>query len=198
MSTRVTRNAYCDAELGLEAGVLERQPRGRGDEVDRVGLLRQGRVVHEGGDAAAVPLDRRHRALRRRLRLSDLAALLVHPALAVAEAVDDLERRVVERLCDRVPERHAGVEREEEARCRGTVEAASQHAGEERDRYEREAEQEEDPEDRVGDTRGLGGVGDDRGEEEYDREAAGRIDGAQRPPARDGCPPPALDERARR
>ena len=163
------------AEVGLQARVLERQPGGRGDEVDRVGLLGEGRIVDEGGDASAVALDRRHGAVGRRVRLVDLASLLVHPALAVAEPVDDLERRVVERLGDRVAERHAGVEREEEPGRRGAVEAAAQHAGQERDRDEREREQEEDPEDREGDMREL--VGDDRGEEEDERDAAGAVDG---------------------
>ena len=141
--------AELGAQLGLEAHVLEREPDRRRDEIDRVRLLGERRIVDERGHPPAAALDRRHGPLGRRRRLLDVPAVRVDPALAVAEAVDDLERRVVQCVRDRVAERDAGIEREEDPRGAGAVEAAAEHAGEERQRHERERDQEEHPDDRV-------------------------------------------------
>ena len=129
--------AELGAQLGLEPHVLEREPDRRRDEVDRVRLLGERRIVDERGHPPAAALDRRHGPLGRRRRLLDVPAVRVDPAFAVAEAVDDLERRVVQRVRDRVAERDAGIEREQDPRGAGAVEAAAEHAGEERQRHER-------------------------------------------------------------
>ena len=184
--------AELGAQLGLEPHVLERQPHGRGDQIDRVRLLGERRIVDERGHPPAAALDRRHGPLRRRRRLLDVPAFGVDPAFAVAEAVDDLERRVVQRVRDGVAERDAGVEREQDPRGAGAVEAAAEDAGEERQRHERERDQEEHPGDRVRPARDL--VERDGDRQQRHGDAAREVDGAERPPARDRRPAPAADE----
>ena len=110
MLTSVTRKLELRAELGLEAHVLEREPDRRRDELDRVGLVGERRVVDERRHAPAVPVDERHLARGCRLGLGDVAAVGVDPRIAVSEPVDDLERRIVQRVGDRVAERDACVE----------------------------------------------------------------------------------------
>ena len=120
---------------------------------------------------------------RRRRRLLDVPAVRVDPALAVAEAVDDLERRVVQRVGDRVAERDAGIEREQDPRGAGAVEAAAQHAGEERERHERRTRSGRAP--RRASTSGRSTWSSDDGDESAAPAEMphGDVDGAQRPPA---------------
>ena len=105
--------------------------------------------MDESGDPAAVALDRRHGPIVRGDRLGDVAAVRVDPAFAVAEPVDDLERRVVQRVGHGVAERDAGVEREQHPGGGGPVEARAQDAGEERQRHGGERDEKQHPHDRV-------------------------------------------------
>ena len=138
--TSVTRNSNCDRRSAWSREFSSGNPTADGDEVDRVGLVGERRVVDEGGDPAAVALDRRHGAARRWSTGSSTPrpSSSTQPSRSL-EPVDDLERRIVQRLGDGVAERYARVEREEHARRRGPVEAAAEHAGQERERDEREA-----------------------------------------------------------
>ena len=130
--TSVTRKLNWERSSAWSRTFSSGEPDRRRDEIDRVRLLGERRIVDERGHPPAAALDRRHGPLRRRRRLLDVPAVGVDPAFAVAEAVDDLERRVVQRVRDRVAERDAGIEREQDPRGAGAVEAAAEHAGEER------------------------------------------------------------------
>ena len=116
------------AQLRLQSHVLEREPRSGSDEVDERGLRVERRVVNERGDRRPVPLDHRDRPFRRADGLLYPATVLVDPAIVVDESVDDLERRVVQRVGERVTERDACVEREQDAGRGSPVEAAAQDA----------------------------------------------------------------------
>ena len=184
--------AELGSQLGLQPDVLERQPdRGR-DEIDRVRLVGERRVVHERRDPSPVALDRRHRPVVRGDRLRDIPALGVDPALAVAEPVDDLQRGVVQGIGDGVAERDARVQREQHATRRGAVEAGAQHAGEEREGDRRERDQEEHPHDRVRPRRNL--IGDDGRDQENQSQRARDVHGPERPSLRARRPPPPLGE----
>ena len=57
MFATVSRKRNCDAEVGLEPDVLEREARPGGDELDELWLVVERRVVDERGHRSAVPLD---------------------------------------------------------------------------------------------------------------------------------------------
>src|SRR5262249_17273517 len=77
---------------------------------------------HECRYALAVPLDHGDRAPGGRAWLLDRAAGLVDPTVAVPEPVDDLERRVAQRLGECIVQRGARVEREQDVRGERPVE----------------------------------------------------------------------------
>jgi hypothetical protein len=77
----------------------------------------------------------------------------------------------VQRLCKRVAQLHAGVERHQHARRGGPVEAAAQHAREEREGDRAEGREEEHPDDGVGTT--VDAVDQNGGQEQRQRDRAG-------------------------
>ena len=85
-------------QLGVQAFVLEREPRGRPGCFEQRLLVGQVRVVHDRGELIA---DQGHRSAGR-LGDLDLAPLLVDPGAAVGEPECELERRVADRSCERV------------------------------------------------------------------------------------------------
>ena len=138
------------AELGLEPHVLERQPDRRRDEIDRVGLLGERRIVDERGHPPSAALDRRHGALRRRCRLVDVPAVARRPSPRGRRG--GRRSRATGRAARRRRASRSGTPASSERSiraARGAVEAAAEHAGEERQRHERERDQEEHPDDRV-------------------------------------------------
>ena len=98
---------HLSANLCLQALVLQRQAGRGGDGVHELSILRQRCVVDEGRDREPDPLDERHGAPVRRLWLGHAPAVRVDPLHAAGQAVGDLERRVVQRLCERIADRDA-------------------------------------------------------------------------------------------
>ncbi len=94
--------------------------------------------MQKGGDALAVVLDERRGMGASRDRLGHRAALLVHPRLALGRPVGEAERRVAERVGERVPERPAVAESDDEIGDPGALEARAEDPCEERDRHQRE------------------------------------------------------------
>ena len=69
-----------------------------------------------------------------------------HELLALGQPVDEVERRVAQGVGDRVPQRDAAAELDEQVGDAAAGEPAAEHAGEERHRHERERDQEEEVE----------------------------------------------------
>ena len=87
------------ARLRGQPLVVQRHQRVRGGGGDERVVVAQPGVVHDRRHAVAVVLDRGQPAARRDGRRHERAAVRVDPA--VVEAVDDLDRRVVERVGER-------------------------------------------------------------------------------------------------
>ena len=168
------------AQLRLQALVVEPEPRCRRQRLDELVLLGQHRVVEEGGGRPARVLDQRDvspvRLVRQRL------AFGVHVAAGLGEPVGDLERGIVQDLRERVPQRGAPRELDQQLAAAGAGEPAPQHAREERDGNEREADEQQDRE-------RLRGVlverlHDELHEQDQERQRPDGEHGGERPPKR--------------
>ena len=130
--------AVLSTHLGLEALLLERQRRGRGDGVDEGSLVREAPIVEERRDALAAVLDERRGVRALRQRLGERPAVLVDPALAFVRPVGEVERRIAEGLCERVAKRCPVADRDREVGDPRSCEPRPEDAHEERDGHQRE------------------------------------------------------------
>ena len=123
-------------QLGLQPGVLQRDPGGRADRVQQLGLVVQRRVVRRAPRRRAVARrSASSRSARRARAASTRRALGVGPAVELRQPVGERQRRVAQRpraarragrrarvgaqLDEQVPDRRAGEPGAEQAR-RGT------------------------------------------------------------------------------
>ncbi len=148
--------------------------------------------MDEDGDRASVPLDRRGRTQRCRDGLVDGVAVGVDPPVPAVDPVDDLERRVVQGVGERVAQRHARIQGEQHAGCGCLVEATAEHSGQERERHGGEGDEEEHPHDGVGPV--VEPVDRDRREEQRERDPARDEDRPQGAAAGDRGAVPPLNE----
>ena len=135
------------AQLGLQPFVVEPERRRSRDRVDELGLVRERRIVDERSDQLAVPSDvvpyaDAGFALER-------AAVRQDELLALGQPVDEVERRVAQGVGERVPDRDAAAELDDQVGDAAPGEPAPEHPGQERHRDERERDQEDEVE-RVG------------------------------------------------
>ena len=180
------------AQLGLEPLVVEGERDRGGDALDQLGLVAERLVVHERADRPAVALHDRGDAAGARLGQLEGAAVAVDEALLLVEPEGELERGIAERLRDRVAQRHALSDRDDERGDRAARQPAAEDPEEERERHRGE-EDEEERADRVR------GVGRDlrqhvAHEQDEERPAAGEVHGQQRPAQRRRRPAPAPHE----
>ena len=173
---RLEEDELC-AHLGLQPLVLEPERRRRRDRVDELRLVRERGVVDERADELPVPP---HVVPQTgAVPTGERGAVGQHELLALGQPVDEVERRVAEGVGDRVPQRDAAAELDEQVGDAATSEPAAEHAGEERHRHERERDEEEEVE-RL--CRVLGErVDDELDEEDAQDECARAEDRAERP-----------------
>ena len=133
------------AQLGLQAGVLQRQARRRADRVDEGGVVEECGVVNERGEAPAVALQDGDGAARLGVGV-ELCSVRPDVALTVREPEGEHERLVAQGAGDRVADlgwREWAVEGDDEIGDRGPVQPGAQQTDEEGDgdRAERDAGQ---------------------------------------------------------
>ena len=178
--------------LGLQVLVLERDRGGGRHGLDELRVVVERGVVDEGGDLAAVVLDRHDAAVLAGLWHRDRRAVGPDVGVLAGDAVGDDELRVAERLRERALERgpahHAQLAEEVgEAAAR---EPRAQESGEERER-DRDQRRDRQPEQDVAAGPGDEVVRHERGEQGEspragDARQAARGAGAARPRATAG------------
>ena len=88
-------------QLGVQLAVLERHPGRRADRREQLGLVVERRVVQQRGDRLPVPLDHGGPPPAV-LRQGHPLAVEVGPAVELRQPVDEGQRRVAQRLGQRV------------------------------------------------------------------------------------------------
>ena len=168
------------AELRLQARVLEREARGGGDGLEEFGLVQERRVVDEGGDTSAVVLEDGDGASFARGHV-ERAPAGIDVALVRGQPESELERRIAERTGDRVADVVGSRERAElhdQIGDTGALQAGAQETDEERDRDGREGPT--GPGERRVLDLAAGGVHDQVGDEQEDRDGACQEHGGER------------------
>ena len=129
------------SQLGLEPLVVERERHGCRHAADELGFLLERCIVDDRSDPPPVVLHHRRDAPRARCRELESSAVAVdEPALL--DDVRELDRRVAERVRNRVAKRGALPDRDHEPRDRPACEVAAQDPEEERERDGREQDEE--------------------------------------------------------
>ena len=124
------------AQLGLQARVLQREPRRRGHRLEQLGVLEQRRVVDQGGERLVVVVQYRD-APARVVGQHDGRTVGVDVTLAVGQPERELQRRVAERTGEQIAQRGGpgrGPELDHEVRDHRPVLARAQHADHHADR----------------------------------------------------------------
>ena len=143
-----TRQTDLGAELCLEPLVVEREDGRGGHGVDELRLVPECDVVEDRGDRLAAELDELERprlvglGLRHSVPLSIDPAVPAEAALRV-EPVQHLQRRIAQRVGERLLDGRATLESHHDVRYRRPREARSQDAEEERQRHGRERREEQ-------------------------------------------------------
>ena len=159
--------AHLRAQIGMTALVLDPEPGGRGHRPDELRVVGERGVVQKRRDSLAVALDvvRREGAV-----VADLLAVGRDEPVPVRKPVRDLERRVAKRLRERLLQRPAASELQQDTAGRGAVEPAAQDACEKGDRHHPEGREEEVLERCRGAV--VDAVDDGREQQEHDGERA--------------------------
>ena len=133
--------AVLRADLRLQPLLLEGERGRRRDRVDEAALVGERPVVDERGDALAAVLHERRGPCASRDGVGELTSLLVDPCLVLRRPVRELERRVAERVGERVSQWLAVPERDRQVCDARTREPRSQDSGEERERHQGERDE---------------------------------------------------------
>ena len=182
-------------ELGLEAGVLERECGPGRDGVEELLVVGQRGIVDERADPAAVPLDERRRPARSGSRQLDCQAGFVHIGSGLRNPVSELERGVSEcsgECFSQASRRLVLDEIDEQPDDREPREPRDQLARDERDRDQHEEDECDDEEDVRGRLRDE--ARHEGGREKRESEPARPDHRAEDPPGGAARRPPALDE----
>ena len=130
------QEAVLRAQLRLQPLLLEGEGRGRRHGVDEPPLVGEAPVVEERRHRPASLLDEGRRVCAAGDGVLQRAPLVVDPGLALRRPVRELERRVTERVGERVAQRAPVAEGDHQVGDPGPLEPRAKDAGEEGDRHQ--------------------------------------------------------------